>query len=112
MRYIIWALRLIVFVLVVLFAIKNTAGVDINFFGSATLTGIPLIIVILASFMLGAFYMYLLNLPTRFARGREITRLKGEVQHLQTDLQHLQEVKPGTQVVTTVTPPDGFVANK
>ncbi len=111
MRYIIWAVRLVVFVLVVLFAIKNTAGVDINFFGSATLTSVPLIVVILASFILGAFYMWLLNLPTRFARGREISRLKGEVQHLQTDLQNLQVAKPGTQVAT-VTPPDGFVATK
>lgn len=109
MRYIIWALRLIVFILLVLFAVKNTAGVDVNFFGSATLTNIPLIIVILASFIIGAFYMYLLSLPTRFARGREITRLKGEVQHLQ----QMQAVAPatGTQVAVA-TPPDGFVANK
>lgn len=111
MRYIIWALRLIIFLLVVLFAVKNMEPVTVRFFGEASVADVPLVVVLLASFVLGAIYMFLLTLPTRFSRYREIGRLKGEVQHLQKDLQTMQMAKPVAETVA-VTPPDGFVANK
>ncbi|NOL49548.1 LapA family protein [Pelistega europaea] len=114
MRYIVWALRLIIFILVVLFAIKNMEAVTVRFYGDTSLADIPLIVVILVSFALGAVYMYLLSLPTRFAKGRQISRLKGEVRHLQSDLQYAQkvqaEVRPESNAVAA--PLDGFVATK
>jgi len=111
MRYIIWALRLVVFILIVLFATKNTQTVVVSFYGGWAID-IPLILVILGSFILGALYMYLLSLPTRFTRSREISRLKGEVQDLQTNLQNVQHADQSNTAVTAVVPPDGFVANR
>ncbi|NEN75870.1 DUF1049 domain-containing protein [Pelistega sp. NLN82] len=111
MHYVIWTLRLVFFVLIVLFAVKNVQAVDVNFFGSWSLTSIPLIIIILASFILGALYMYLLSLPTRFTRNREIKRLKNEVHILQKDLHDVQHTHPVTPS-SVATPPDGFVPTK
>lgn len=114
MRYIIWALRLVIFILVILFAIKNMEVVTVHFYGDTSVSDMPLIVVILASFALGALYMYLLSLPTRFAKGRQISRLKGEVRHLQNDLQYAQKMQAETlsESRAVVTPPDGFVATK
>ena len=111
MRYVIWALRLVIFLLVILFAVKNMEPVTVRFFGEASVADMPLVVVMLASFFLGAVYMFLLTLPARFSRRRELSRLKGEVQHLQHDLQTVQMAKPIADV-PAVTPPDGFVANK
>ena len=48
MRYIVWAVRLVVFVVVLLFALKNTGPVDVNFYADHTVSGVPLIVVMLA----------------------------------------------------------------
>ena len=86
MRYLIWALRLIIFVLVLLFAVKNTAPIAVNLYGDVTLPSVPLVVVLLIAFIAGALYMYLLTLPTRYRQSREVSRLKSEVKHLQSDL--------------------------
>lgn len=113
MRYIIWALRLVIFVLIILFAIKNMDVVTVRFYGDTSVSDVPLIVVILASFALGAIYMYLLSLPTRFAKGRQISRLKGEVRHLQSDLQSAQKAQAQASATgsAVAAPLDGFVAN-
>ena len=54
MRYLLWILRLIIFVVVLMFALKNTAPVDVKFFADQVITGVPLIVVMLAVFVLGA----------------------------------------------------------
>lgn len=117
MRYVIWALRLIIFVLVLLFAVKNTAPIAVNLYGDVTLPAVPLVVVLLVAFVLGALYMYLLSLPTRYRRNREISRLKGEVKHLQSDLsmantQQQEAQRAMVEAQQTPVPPDGFVAVK
>jgi uncharacterized integral membrane protein len=42
MRYIVWALRLIVFLAVLLFALKNTDPVGVTFYGDWAVQGVPL----------------------------------------------------------------------
>lgn len=112
MRYIIWALRLVIFVLVLLFAVKNTAPVAVNLYGDVTLPAVPLVVVLLIAFILGALYMYLLTLPTRYRRNREISRLKGEVKHLQSDLTVVTNQQEAAQRAQIQATPDAYVAVK
>lgn len=118
MRYIIWGLRLLIFILVLLFAVKNTAPVSVNLYGDAVLSAVPLIIVLLLAFALGALCMYILTLPTRYRCGREISRLKGEVKRLQSDSNIITTQQQTTQrasdqlAATVPVPPDGFVPVK
>lgn len=71
MRYLVWVLRLIVFVLVLLFALKNTGPVDVNFFADQVVTGVPLIVVMLVVFILGIIFGVLLAFPSVMRRRRE-----------------------------------------
>jgi uncharacterized integral membrane protein len=50
MRYLVWALRLIVFVAVLMFALKNTDPVGVTFYGTWAVQSVPLIVVMLSTF--------------------------------------------------------------
>lgn len=116
MRYLIWALRLIIFVLVLLFAVKNTAPIAVNLYGDVTLPAVPLVVVLLVTFVAGALYMYLLSLPTRYRQNREVSRLKGEVKHLQSDLKiatnQQQVAQQALSSATASAPTSGYIALK
>lgn len=86
MRYIVWALRIILFLLVLLFALKNTDPVTVRFFGDYTFAGVPLIVVLLLAFFVGALFAWLVSIPTRLRKTREVGRLKGEVERLNRDV--------------------------
>ena len=45
MRYLVWVLRFVVFLVVLLFALKNTDPVQVNFFADYSLGHVPVIIV-------------------------------------------------------------------
>jgi len=83
MRYLVWVLRLLVFLLVLLFALKNTDPVDVRFFADQVLTGVPLIVVMLASFVVGLLFAVLVLLPAAVRRRREIRRLRRELTQCQ-----------------------------
>ncbi|MEI2417363.1 lipopolysaccharide assembly protein LapA domain-containing protein [Orrella sp. JC864] len=83
MRYFIWALRLLVFIAVLLFALKNTHVVAVNFYGDYALQDVPLIVVMLGVFVLGALFGLLLTVPAALRRRREAARLRREVERLQ-----------------------------
>ena len=51
MRYLVWVLRLLVFVIVLLFALKNTEPVQVNFFAEHIIQDVPLIVVMLGAFI-------------------------------------------------------------
>ncbi|AFN35649.1 LapA family protein [Taylorella equigenitalis] len=108
MRIVIWAIRIILFVLVILLAIKNTAPVDINFYGNLSLKAVPLIVVILASFIIGGVFIYLLTLPSKFSNGIELNRLRKENQLLKSDLEYTHK----NEKILPVAPPDGFVVTE
>ena len=86
MRYIVWALRIILFLLVLLFALKNTDPVTVRFFGDYTFAGVPLIVVLLLAFFVGALFAWLISIPTRLRKTREVGRLKSEVERLNRDV--------------------------
>ena len=83
MRYIVWALRLIVFLAVLLFALENTDRVGVTFYGAWAIQGVPLIVVMLSAFILGAVFGLLLTVPASLRRRREVARLRKELERIQ-----------------------------
>ena len=63
MRYLVWALRLLVFVAVLMFALKNTNPVEVRFYADYVVQDVPLIVVMLVVFVLGALFGLLLTVP-------------------------------------------------
>ncbi|HEY9459776.1 MAG TPA: LapA family protein [Paralcaligenes sp.] len=86
MRYLVWILRLLVFVLILLFALKNTGTVDVNFYADHVATGVPLIVVMLVAFVLGVVFGLLLTVPSVMRRRREVKKLKRDMIRLQDRL--------------------------
>jgi len=84
MRYFVWALRLIVFLAVLLFALKNTNPVAVTFFDGLSIPNVPLIVVMLSTFVLGTVFGLLLTVPPALRRRREIARLRKDLERLQT----------------------------
>ena len=88
MRYVVWLVRLLVFVLVLMFALNNTGPVDVRFFGNYYLTGVPLIVVMLVVFVLGAVFGLLLAMGSVMRRNREVKRLKREITRLEDEIRY------------------------
>lgn len=83
MRYLIWALRLLVFVAVLMFALKNTGPVVVNFYADYVIHNVPLIVVMLVTFVVGTIFGLLLTVPAAMRRRREAIRLRRELDRLQ-----------------------------
>jgi len=79
MRFVLWSLRILVFLLLFLFALKNTDPVSIRFFLDASWHA-PLIIVVLTFFAGGALLGVLSLIGTVFMLRREVARLKRAAQ--------------------------------
>jgi lipopolysaccharide assembly protein A len=75
MKWVTWTIRLVLLVLLVAFAAKNTDEVRLNFFFDVVLRA-PLIVVLFCSFALGALFGILALLGTLLRQRREIARLK------------------------------------
>lgn len=90
MRYLIWALRLLVFVLVLMFALKNTESVTVRFFGDYQ-AQIGLIVVMLVTFVVGALLGLLLTIPAGVRRRREVVRQRRELERLRTEAEQLRD---------------------
>lgn len=86
MRYLVWILRLVIFIIVLLFALKNTAPVDVGLFADRVFSQIPLIVVMLAAFVLGAIFGLLMAATSMLRRRREINRLRRELARAQEAL--------------------------
>ncbi len=99
MRYFVWALRLIVFVVVLMFALKNTGPVDVNFYADYVLHGVPLIVVMLVVFVLGTLFGLLLTVPAAMRRRREAVRLRRELDRVESLLS-----SPKNNAVDTLPP--------
>lgn len=79
MRYLVWALRLLVFVVVLLFALKNTDRVTVYLFADRLISEVPLIVVMLGCFVAGTVFGLLLTVPAVFRRRREMAALRREL---------------------------------
>lgn len=85
MRYLVWALRLLVFVAVLMFALKNTDPVTVRFYAEHLVAEVPLIVVMLVCFVLGAVFGLLLTVPAGMRRRREVARLRRELERARAD---------------------------
>jgi len=95
MRYLIWALRLLVFVAVLMFALKNTGPVVVNFYADYVIQNVPLIVVMLVTFVVGTIFGLLLTVPAAMRRRREAIRLRRELERLQSATNgSTQEIAP------------------
>ena len=65
MKYLVWIIRIIIFVLVLLFAINNTHTVDVTFFAEHGVKGVPLVLALLIAFIFGSIFAYLLMAPAK-----------------------------------------------
>ncbi|MBO9352638.1 DUF1049 domain-containing protein [Bordetella petrii] len=92
MRYFVWALRLLVFIAVLMFALKNTDPVVVKFYADYVVQDVPLIVVMLAAFVLGTLFGLLLTVPAAMRRRREAMRLRREVERLQAAANGAQPV--------------------
>ena len=75
MRYLLWTVRLLVFILVFSFAVKNSDSVTVRYYLGAEWQA-PLIFVLLVTFCAGAAFGVLACLGQLFRQRREIARLK------------------------------------
>ena len=75
MRILTWAIRLVVFVLLVAFAARNVEPVAVRFYFDLSLQA-PLVLVLLAFFVLGALFGVIALLGTVLRQRREIAVLK------------------------------------
>ena len=94
MRYFIWILRLAVFVVVLLFALKNTDRVTVRFFVDTLTTDIPLIVVMLGCFVAGALFGLLLTVPASLRRRRELAALRRDLERARTEAAALAPAAP------------------
>ena len=75
MRVLTWAVRLIVFVLLVAFAAKNADPVTLRFYFDLAVQT-PLVVVLFAFFLAGALFGMLALIGTLLRQRREVARLK------------------------------------
>lgn len=79
MKYLVWIIRIIIFVLVLLFAINNTHPIDVTFFAEYGAKGVPLVLALLIAFVLGSIFAYLLMAPAYFRGKYKQAKLKDEI---------------------------------
>lgn len=103
MRYLVWILRLFVFVIVLLFALKNTEPVAVQFFADYAITGVPLIVVMLVMVVLGSVLGWLITLPSLLRHRREIARLKRDKGSLQQRLDTSGTQPPASTAIVPAT---------
>jgi uncharacterized integral membrane protein len=75
MRYVTWAVRLLVFLFLLAFAVKNTDPVTLRFYFELAWQA-PLIVLLLAFFAAGAVFGLAAALATLFTQRRENARLR------------------------------------
>jgi lipopolysaccharide assembly protein A len=78
MRYLLWIVKIALFILVLSFAAQNTATVTVQYYPGGEWQA-PLIVVLLVSFCLGIGAGILAGLSRTFRQRREIAALKREL---------------------------------
>jgi uncharacterized integral membrane protein len=78
MRVFTWGLRLLFFLFLFLFALKNTGAIHLNFFLGQVWEA-PLVLVLLVFFISGSLLGVLAMAGALFKARREISRLKKEI---------------------------------
>ena len=104
MRYLVWALRLLVFVAVLLFALKNTDPVTVRFYADHLVTEVPLIVVMLTCFVIGTIFGLLLTVPAGMRRRRELARVRRELERARAADPHTVATTPSPDDMAPLSP--------
>jgi putative membrane protein len=80
MRFLTWAVRLILFIVLLAFAVKNTDPVTLHFYFDLAWQG-PLVVALFAVLALGALFGVAATVGPLMRQRREIARLRREVRH-------------------------------
>ncbi|WP_295507673.1 LapA family protein [Accumulibacter sp.] len=83
MRWLLWILRVVLFLFLFAFAIRNTDPVNVRFFLDAAWNA-PLVIILLAFFAGGVIFSMLFLFVPLMGRRREVNRLQRELHALRT----------------------------
>ena len=75
MRLLVWPLRILVFLVLFAFALKNTNPVTLRFYGIADLE-LPLAVLLLLVFVAGVATGIAVGMPSRYRQRREILSLR------------------------------------
>lgn len=78
MKYIVWVLRILLFVILFAFAFKNTDPVSVKFYFGGDWQA-PLAIVLLIAFVLGAAAGFAAGLGMVWRKRREVVRLRKQL---------------------------------
>lgn len=101
MRYVIWILRLLVFVIVLMFALNNMQNVSVRFFEDLVISNVPLILVMLSTFVLGVVFGFLMAFPGIMRRRREAARLRRDLERLEEQARNAKAPAQSTPLETT-----------
>lgn len=78
MRFLAWAFKILIFIVVLGFALQNSQPVILHYFLGYVWEG-PLVVLLLAALLLGALLGLLALLPTLFRLRRERSKLRKEL---------------------------------
>lgn len=92
MYVIAWLLKIAIFIALLGFALGNTETVHLGVFGNQDvgLDG-PLVVFLLLFFLVGLLVGFLSVVPRSIRQGRQIKRLRREVERLQESAAHISE---------------------
>ena len=82
MTFISWVFKIIIFLVMLGFALSNTGPTTLKFFGSGLEWSAPLVVHLLVFFACGSAFGLLAVLPSWYRGKRQITRLQKEVKDL------------------------------
>lgn len=105
MTAIIWILRFVVFAVLILFAIQNTAPVNLKLAADYQWEA-PLVVVLLVFFAAGTFLGMLALVGKLYRQNREIARLQREVERAEiARVEKLMQAPAAATTVSTVDTP-------
>ncbi|MDE2341768.1 MAG: LapA family protein [Betaproteobacteria bacterium] len=99
MVYLKWLVRIVIFVLLLGFAVKNLEPVTLNYFLGYQWQE-PLVVILLAFTLLGVIVGLLASMSTLFRQRREIQALRRELRRLDKSVSETQNASPIADTAT------------
>ncbi|MDE1943443.1 MAG: LapA family protein [Betaproteobacteria bacterium] len=99
MVYLKWLVRIVIFVLLLGFAVKNLEPVTLNYFLGYQWQE-PLVVILLAFTLLGVIIGLLASMSTLFRQRREIQALRRELRRLDKSVSETQSASPIADTAT------------
>jgi lipopolysaccharide assembly protein A len=106
MRLVAWLLKLVIFVVLLGFALGNTDPVRMGFFGNQDIAvNAPLVVFLLMFFLLGLLLGFATFMPRLFKQRRVVARLKRDLDRLQRQRDPEQKAQAEIEAIAAQLPP-------